>query len=142
MEENKKLQPRKLPDGTMFHPLGVITRQKEEVKDPDWTFWLAMPHITAWQACALSLNIDPDSLKLKEDTWMNGSGGGVLFESSSFPSKEVEQEFNKRLRLLSEYIEMPRLFHQHPLNLIGNPATHKIRLTDFCEWAASMKPFG
>lgn len=102
-------------------------------KDVDWDFWRNMPHAMAWQACALSLNIDPDSMKHSAHGWMAGPGRGPFFEPSSFPSRDVEDQFDKRLRLLSARITK---FHLHSI-IQGAPSHCEIYLSEFAAWAVS-----
>lgn len=101
-------------------------------KDVDWDFWQNMPHAMAWQACALSLNIDPDSMKHSGSGWMAGPGRGPFFEPSSFPSKDVADQFDKRLRLLSARITK---FHLHSINQARSRC--EIYLSEFAAWAVS-----
>ena len=68
------------------------------VSDIDWSFWLAMPTIEAWQAIALTLDLDPDKMHQSPGSWMS-RGMEPSFEDSSFPNALVEGEFNMRLRL-------------------------------------------
>jgi hypothetical protein len=67
-------------------------------KSPDWQFWRKMPHIELWQAPALSLDIEPDSLDFSRYGWMSGEGPHI--EEDSFPSAEKFVEYGKRLSLL------------------------------------------
>lgn len=62
----------------------------------DWSFWRAMRTVKLWQACALVVDIDPDSLKHPQ-FWV--AEDGPLFALDSFPSKEIHSRFDKTLRL-------------------------------------------
>lgn len=103
----------------------------------DWAFWRAMPNAKHWQACALSLSIDPDSLKASPNAWMAGPGRGPIFESESFPSREAEDKFNKRLRLLdaNRYDEK---FFTLPMAKFSNLGPDEVRLHEFAAWALSV----
>lgn len=111
------------------------------MKNPDWDFWRHIPHAKVWQACALSLNIDPDLMKHSPHGWMNGIGSGPDFEPLSFPSRDVKVLFDKRLRLLAAHIGNPAHFRLH-LIIMGNPARCEIYLTDFARWAVSEMEWG
>jgi len=77
---------------------------------PDWSFWQDMPEVELWQACALSLNLDPDSLSPHYDgAGMIGSGL-PSFRHENFPSAEKWEEFNKRLRLAEANIQQQNAF--------------------------------
>lgn len=65
---------------------------------PDWSFWGRMT-IKPWQGCALSLDLDPDEIKIDPNSWTGGPGT-LIFVSSSFPSQGAKSEFDKRLRLV------------------------------------------
>lgn len=103
----------------------------------DWEFWRAMPNAKYWQACALSLSIDPDSLKPSPNAWMAGPGSGPIFESKSFPSREAEERFDKRLRLLvaNRYDEK---FFTLPMAKFSNLGPDEVRLHEFAAWALSV----
>lgn len=86
---------------------------------PDWEFWRDMPEVELWQACALSLNLDPDPLTPSDDGM--GMGGESYFKARSFPNDEAWEKFNKRLRLLEANMQRPT-----------------VRLADFVTWASSL----
>lgn len=86
---------------------------------PDWEFWRDMPEVELWQACALSLNLDPDPLTPSDDGM--GMGGESYFKARSFPNEEAWEKFNKRLRLLEANMQRPT-----------------VRLADFVTWASSL----
>lgn len=67
----------------------------------DWDFWRAMPQVELWQACALSLAVDPDTMKVEPNGRMAGADPqhGPYFTPTSFPSKAIAEAFEKRLRL-------------------------------------------
>lgn len=80
---------------------------------PSWEFWLDMPEVELWQACALSLNVDPDSVAPSND----GMGGGSYFEEPSFPNEKIWIEFNKRRRLLKANIKRQNGYDPHSIGL-------------------------
>ena len=47
---------------------------------PNWKEWKHMPEVQAWQACALLLDIEPNSIKRNPYSWMTGPGIDQLFE--------------------------------------------------------------
>jgi len=83
------------------------------MSDVDWDFWLHMPAVNVWQACALSLGIDPDKMKHCRNGWMAGPGSGPFFEASSFRSDEEKTKFYKRLRLFTTHISRTQYFQIH-----------------------------
>jgi hypothetical protein len=104
------------------------------MKNPDWAFWGGMEHVQTWQACALSCNIDPDTMQDDQAGWMGGPGGGPIFEPESFPSEEIEKQFEKRLRLLAAHFSNPKHFTIYAIS-VGEPAHCQIYLSHFAAWA-------
>ena len=97
---------------------------------PDWKFWQQMS-VKPWQGCALSLNLDPDNIRFDNYGWMAGSGSGPIFDSESFLSKEIEKEFNKRLRIV---IENTSVFTPESLSM-STPHDNKIKVPEFAKGA-------
>ena len=110
---------------------------KLQTRPPDWEFWLNMPSVKVWQACALSLNIDPDSMRHSPHGWMAGPGSGPIFEPGSFPNNEAAEAFGKRLRLLSASITNPAYFRLRSL-IMGDASRCEIYLSEFATWATSV----
>ena len=71
----------------------------ETRKRPDWTLWLNLPKLKVWQAVALSLDIDPDSMKPSPHGWMSGPDGALSFIPASFAGDAQATEFDKRRRI-------------------------------------------
>ena len=71
----------------------------ETRKRPDWTLWLNLPKLKVWQAVALSLDIDPDSMKPSGHGWMSGPDGALSFMPASFADDAQATEFDKRRRI-------------------------------------------
>jgi hypothetical protein len=69
---------------------------------PDWKFWKTMRLAKDWQAAALSLGIDPDSMKHHPQAWMAGSK--PVFSSSSFRDSDEKMQFDVRYRLVDAYV--------------------------------------
>jgi hypothetical protein len=93
---------------------------------PNWNFWKHSPEALPWQACALALNFDPDSIKRSPQQWM--AGGGDVFMMNSFPSKEVFRQHDDLLRLLTAN----RYNKQHFTNLYSDG----VQLSEFATWCA------
>ena len=102
------------------------------MKKPDWDFWRYIPHVKTWQACALSLDIDPDALHL-DHAWTGNVGSKTPLPLSSFPSGEIAERFNKRFRI---YLANGNGIRIHRL-ILGNPVRTEISLADFVKWATS-----
>lgn len=144
MSDNKKSHPglSKAPApitplrGTSFTPYGIITIQPPKLPpEPDWKFWLHMPEVKLWQAVALSMNIDPDSLKNHPQAWMSGNGS-LIFKEGSFSSAQGEV-FYKRLRLLVANKKVKSGFSPGTLSM-ETPHNHGVRLSECFAWALSI----
>jgi hypothetical protein len=104
---------------------------------PDWDFWRSMRAVKEWQACALSLNIDPDSLKPDPQRWMAGPGAGLFFTSRSFPSNDVEDRFEKRRRILRSN-RWDRAIFTVPMQPGSCLAQDELILSEFAAWGISI----
>lgn len=105
---------------------------------PDWSFWLNMPTVKGWQACALAVDINPDGMRFNSDA--NGytrSGALPAFEPWSFPTSEIQDRFGKLLRLLAAHIISPVHFRRLS-RFAGSSVDQDINLSDFALWAVSV----
>lgn len=84
---------------------------------PDWNLWPAMPWVKAWEAVALSLDIEPKSLEQDPLSLMADTGGGPFFLKGSFPSRQIKDEFDQRLRLLKAHYTNPDFSSFDDVNL-------------------------
>lgn len=119
---------------------GVMTHgQKSITPSPDWDFWQSMRTVEAWQACALSLGLDPDSMPLRPPELFTNPYEYLNFERGCFPSRPVEVQFEKRLRLLDTYVRDDRYFGPDSYPCLGGSSAYdKISLKDFAKWAVSV----
>ncbi|WAL82780.1 hypothetical protein OYT13_24105 [Pandoraea sp. XJJ-1] len=93
---------------------------------PRWQKWLLMPEVRAWEAVALSLNIEPERINTDRYAWMG----------AAHPFDEGE-EFNDRLAvLLANFTN--RAFFPTPC-VISMQAPYKcgVRLCEFVQFAIS-----
>jgi hypothetical protein len=101
-----------------------------------------MKTVEVWQACALSLNIEPDSMKFSKHGWMaEPTNEGPFFEAESFPDLPTKNKFGQRLRLVRGYLSDPRLFKLGAI-VLGKPGHAQIRLSDFVKWALTVVELG
>lgn len=104
------------------------------VANPDWSEWKSIPRVAAWEACALSVDVDPHSMTADPNGWM-AAEGGPFFDRESFPSEQVMKEFEKRLRILIANI--PSDSFSPPVLNMGSPKLHQLRLDEFARWAVT-----
>lgn len=157
MSDDKKVpakfpQKMALPDGTVFTAYGVVTTnappplkpmgtratvriQPTVATVPNWREWGNMPNVEVWQACALSLNINPHSLKKCEDWESDTRDGFPYFRDASFPSKTISEEFYLRRRvLIANLRKNPEWFTYNSLSAAGNSS---LSTSEFAAWAVS-----
>ncbi len=94
-------------------------------KIPDWEFWRDMPEVGIGQACALSLNLDHDTVISSDNAF--GMGGLSHLAMRDFPNEEAWKKFTKRHALLQTHMLQP-----------NGRILHSIRLADFVTWASSL----
>ena len=102
-------------------------RIRVNAKNPDWSFWKYVPEVETWQACALALNIDPDTLERPEQELFCPLSDGFL--TKSFPSDEAADNFKKLLRLLHANRETQHFTSSHNVH-------DPVRLCEFAAWCA------
>lgn len=89
-------------------------------KFPDWREWNHIPTVKEWQAAALSLNLNPWSLK---QNFSIAFGDSLGFSEYSFPSRAAYDEFELRRRVLAANIQFGQ---------------DEIRISEFAAWALSI----
>lgn len=105
----------------------------------DWRYWRHMLEVKQWEACALSLNIDPDRMQASPNAWMAGPGNGPAFLRGSFPSESVKIEFEKRVRLLGACLFKSEHFRTVNNLVIGGRHLATVSLREFAAWGESVE---
>lgn len=123
-EQLKEIRRRRLEGAITPQGTGGFDRQTRYAYDvsatrPDWDFWRNMPNAEPWQACALSLDLDPDSLRSHDE-----ATGDFHFVMRKFPSQGAWKAFGKRTRLLEA----------------NRPRQYAVALPEFALWALSLSP--
>lgn len=120
--------------------LDVVTKKQNSIlkknastpKAPNWNEWQHSQEVRVWQACALSLGIDPHSMT-KEMLPVLGSG--PFFEPKSFPSEDIKAEFERRQNALFHNLSNRNFFLPGSLNQGTQPGNRTVRLAQFAAWA-------
>ena len=98
-------------------------------KPPDWKHWRLLDQVEAWEAAALSLDIDPPSLTPHPQAWMAAPlGHRRLFTKDSFRSPQEQTAFDNRFRLIED-VFVPRHGDKVSYHNSG-----KIALPAFAAW--------
>ncbi len=105
---------------------------------PDWKEWKYTPQARVWQACALSLDIEPYSINFYPLSWQTGPYADQLFEDESFQSENEKKEFKSRQRILLNNLnskENSLWFSPNP----NRPNLGEVSLPEFAAWCSSVE---
>ncbi|CAE6878720.1 hypothetical protein [Paraburkholderia domus] len=101
----------------------------------DWSFWLGLEIVEEWKACALSIGIDPDSVRLDQyGNFYTSSHSLPSFDPFCFPTAVSKENFDRRLRLLAAHSKNTAHFRR-PSAVTSSPGCREIYLSDFATWA-------
>lgn len=103
--------------------------RRAAAKLPNWNYWKTMDEVAIWQACALALDIDPESMTPHPQSWM--APGSDIFTEDSFTSNEQSDSFNKLSRRLNQSLSNKQHFTYAWNHHTCNPAVH---LSEFAAW--------
>jgi hypothetical protein len=94
---------------------------------PNWDKWKHIPQLQLWQAVALSLDMDPDSID--EDSF-------------DYPSQRLPKNYNDRLQILAANLEAAGKNHLKDGAQFhaGYPRFNKVRTAAFAAWASQVWP--
>ena len=105
------------------------TLKKNDVDiNPRWEKWNRMFEVKMWEAVALSLNIEPDNVKMSGSAWM-----GALH-----PFIE-SNDFNDRLEVLRQHSSSRKHFPNPCILNKANWWQCQIRLSEFVAWCNYIK---
>lgn len=116
------------------------------MKRPNWKEWEYTPDVTVWQACALSMDIDPHSMVPHRRLIGTSSGAVRLMEKDAvgpslepydFSSPDEKEEFERRQRALRMHLSNRKFFSPGVLNQIQQDNS-LVRLSEFASWAVSV----
>ena len=113
-------------------------KRRTVAEKPDWKEWKYTPQARVWQACALSLDIEPYSIKPNPISWQTGPYANQLFEDESFQSENEKKEFKSRQRILLNNLnskENSLWFSPNP----NRPNLGEVSLPEFAAWCSSVE---
>lgn len=111
---------------------GTSVRPHTTPRAPNWREWSFTPEVSLWQACALSLNIEPHSMrKITRYRDFNDP----TFEQDSFPTAEAKAEYELRHRVLLANLSDSRFFSTDSRRAYQLPDQYVIELAEFAAWA-------
>jgi len=102
----------------------------------DWAAWLSLSSVAIWEACALSLDIDPAAMNKRHDDYRSGPGGHRMYgEGRNQTQRLTIDEYQWRMRLISSNIRDRRHFSQLSRQP-ANEAYYQVRLSEVAAYLA------
>ena len=105
----------------------------------NWTHWFQMRGVKVWEACLLSLDVDPSTIvKEFESAFYVRNSMTPQIINSLVPGAPIQKEYYRRLGLISGYLDDTGTFK--PIAKT-DPNKHlwEIRLSEFCALAMRIK---
>lgn len=96
-----------------------------------------MPDVKVWEACVLSIGLEPESMKGEDFGWMDDNGKGPYFTSESFPNPEAEKKYKGRLKVLGANLSDRDYFSAGVIAYGKGAGLCSVRLDEFARWATS-----
>jgi hypothetical protein len=97
-------------------------------KAPNWKGWALLDFVKGWEAVALSMDIDPRSMKIQLSSLPSYDPYHYSFEKSSFRNRQEHDDFRWRLRLLGT------AFAREQSDRVASWNTGEVSLAEFAAW--------
>lgn len=101
---------------------------------PNWCKWVLMPEVKVWEACVLSIGLEPKTMEFERESWMYAEGTGPHITSESFPSRESEQKYKDLVDVLAANLLVREHFSPAAVTTRGKGYCG-VRLDEFVRWA-------
>ncbi len=103
-----------------------------------WKLWSRKPTVALWEAVALVQAVNPGSLDVRQDSFMERPGSGPHFEPRSFPTEEKRQRFNEAMKFAEEATSIDKgpIYLRSGLGPGMNKRTAKVALSEVVEFFA------
>ena len=103
---------------------------------PDWGRLGPNTYVKVWEACALSVGLEPSSMKFEDDRWgKRKEETRPYITSKSFPTPEVEKNYKALLRDLVANLFVDNHFRVANINYLQGKGYYGVRLDEFVRWA-------
>ncbi len=106
---------------------------------PNWRKWVLMKKVKVWEACVLSVGLEPESMEFEDERWNEHKPRtGPHIESESFPSPQIEKDYKDLVEVLVANLLEGEHFDINEIGDINNPRGKKyytVRLDEFVRWA-------
>ncbi len=93
-----------------------------------------MPEVKVWEACVLSIGLEPKTMEFERESWMYAEGTGPHITSESFPSRESEQKYKDLVDVLAANLLVREHFSPAAMTTRGKGYCG-VRLDEFVRWA-------
>jgi len=112
---------------------GIHFPSQIKTKTPDWNFWRGMRKVLYWQACALSVGADPDTMGRRpgDSAWSYDA-----HHLDQLP-KSSQETLKKRLKLLAAN-RYERTIFTLPMAQYSGLNTGEVFLSEFAAWGVSL----
>ena len=120
-----------------YHPGAFAPPSPKAIPRPKWDEWQHTPNVRLFEACALSIDIDPRSMTSTGNDWMIGYPTLSTYAAKCFPNQDKADEYHLRQRVLWANVPNSELFPSavvHP----KNPSVSTTSLKEFAAWAVSV----
>jgi hypothetical protein len=122
----RRLEGAVTPQGVAGPPFGGYRLMRSPI---DWRLWLNLSQVELWQACLLSMNVNPVDVKRWTD-----ADGREHFQSSGITDSATSREYDTRASLLADQRDNPE--HFTPPDSID--ARSRVRLREFAAWLSGI----
>lgn len=103
---------------------------------PDWGRLTPTTYVKVWEACVLSVGLEPSSMEFEDNRWgKHKEETRPYITSKSFPTPEVEKNYKALFRDLVANLFVGNHFHVKNINYLQGKGYCGIRLDEFVRWA-------
>jgi hypothetical protein len=106
----------------------VVPRSASDI---DWHYWRTLGTLHGWEALALSLDIAPESLNDRRDSYLIGPGSWSPGFGASSTQQKVIKELRKRESLMDAALDDGRLEYA---DSYANGIFGRVKFSNFVEW--------
>lgn len=103
---------------------------------PDWGRLTPTTYVKVWEACVLSVGLEPSSMKFEDDRWWkHKEETRPYITSKSFPTSEVEKNYKALFRDLAANLFEGSHFDVKDINNRQGKGYFTVSLGEFVRWA-------
>lgn len=104
--------------------------------NPNWRTWVPMTYVKVWEACVLSVGLEPSSMEFEDDRWgEHKAGTGPHIERESFPNPEIKKDYKDLIKILTANLLNLENFYVGDINNPQGKGYYTVKLDEFVRWA-------